>query len=107
VERLFLPTHDRNDDCLECGEDCDRSWLCECCEGVLDASQDARAEIERLRAEIADQTAKIKRLHSYNAALSVTSVGELFDIVADIADAIERQEFDRAAHLAAKWREQQ
>ena len=24
-----------------------------------------------------------------------------------LADAIERQEFDRAAHLAAKWREQQ
>ena len=63
--------------------------------------------ITLLKKRIADQTAEIKRLHAYNAALSVTSVGELFDIVADMADAIERQEFDRAAHLAAKWREQQ
>ena len=76
VDRLFLPTHDRNDECLECGEDCDRSWLCECCEGVLGAAQDARDTITVLR-------------HA----------------IARMADAIERQEFDRAAHLAAKWRE--
>ena len=78
VERLFLPTHDRDGDCPECGEDCVKLWLCECCEGVLDAAQDARDIITLLR-------------HT----------------IARMADAIERQEFDRAAHLAAKWREQQ
>ena len=38
----------------------------------------------------------LRRIDTYGEALAAAMV-----------DAIERQEFDRAAHLAAKWREQQ